>query len=272
MGHPSPPVAYTDAEHATWRTVHTALEPALRAHACQEILDAREEACIPADRIPQHTEVGAVLKARTEFDFTLAGGFVNNRRFFESLGRGFFHAVQFVRHPAVPLYTPEPDVIHDVFGHGVHLVSPRFADLYRLIGRTAQRLHTKEALELLSRVYWYTLEFGVLTQTGHVKAYGAALLSSYGEIRKLPQCEIRAWNVCAMAKTPYRAAGYQPFLFATRSLNHLTDALTAFCEAFDDDTGPRLGLRPVSSPHPPISCPTGPSEPRNASSPPSTSR
>ncbi|WP_327064541.1 phenylalanine 4-monooxygenase [Kitasatospora sp. NBC_01302] len=240
VGDPSPSVAYRTAEHATWRTVHAALEPALRAHACRAVLAAREDACIPADRIPQHDEVGAHLRARTGFDFTLAGGFVPNRRFLGALRHGYFHAVQFVRHPAAPLYTPEPDVIHDVFGHGVHLASTRFAELYRLIGRAAAQVRTEQALGLLSRVYWYTLECGVVTEAGAVKAYGAALLSSPGELRRLPRCEIRDWDLRAMAGTAYRVDAYQPVLFAARSMDHLTDALAAFCADFDDDTGARL--------------------------------
>ncbi|MFD8754587.1 hypothetical protein ACFV0O_26900 [Kitasatospora sp. NPDC059577] len=95
----------------------------------------RERAPIPPDGVPQRSEVGARLRALTGFDFTLAGGVVANERFFGSMARGHFHAVRFVRHPAVPLYTPEPDVVHDVLGHGIHLAHPQFADLYRRSGR-----------------------------------------------------------------------------------------------------------------------------------------
>ncbi|MGK5733649.1 phenylalanine 4-monooxygenase, partial [Streptomyces sp. URMC 124] len=166
VGDPSPTVDYTEDEHATWRTVHGALARAHRAYACREVLDAAEAAPVPADHVPQHAEVGARLKPLTGFEFTLAGGFVENRRFLGSMEHGYFHAVQFVRHPSVPLYTPEPDVIHDVFGHGIHLASPGFAELYRMFGRTAARLTTPEALDVISRVYWFTLEFGVMAESG----------------------------------------------------------------------------------------------------------
>lgn len=253
VGAPSPTVAYTEAEHATWRTVHGALDGAHRAHACREVLDAVEAAPIPADHVPQHAEVSERLKPLTGFEFTLAGGFVENRRFLGAMEDGYFHAVQFVRHPSVPLYTPEPDVIHDVFGHGIHLASPRFAELYRMFGRTATRLETPEALDLISRVYWFTLEFGVMTDSGPgegpgagpPKAYGAALLSSYGELARLDRCEVRELDVHAAVATPYRASGYQPVLFGARCLNHLTDLLAGFLADFDDDTGGRLGLRPA---------------------------
>ncbi|QLE73192.1 phenylalanine 4-monooxygenase [Streptomyces rectiverticillatus] len=256
VGDPSPTVDYTEDEHATWRTVHGALGKAHRAHACREVLDAAEAAPVPADHVPQHAEVGARLKPLTGFEFTLAGGFVENRRFLGSMARGYFHAVQFVRHPSVPLYTPEPDVIHDVFGHGIHLAAPGFAELYRMFGRTATRLTTPEALDVISRVYWFTLEFGVMAEKGTgsgtgggtgggVKAYGAALLSSYGELERLGSCEVRELDVRAMVATPYRVSGYQPVLFGARCMNHLADTLAGFLEDFDDETADRLGLRPV---------------------------
>lgn len=242
VGAPYAAVDYTEAEHRTWRAVHQALGPAHRAHACRAVLDASADAAIPAERIPQHAEVSACLRTRTGFAFTLAGGVVPNERFLGAMEHGYFHAVQFVRHPAVPLYTPEPDVLHDVFGHGVHLSCPRLAALYRLIGHAANQVHTAEALDVLSRVYWFTLEYGLIAEAGTPKAFGAALLSSYGEIAAHDRREIRALDVRAAAGTPYRISGYQPVLFAARSLEHLEDTLGGFCADFDDDVVGRLRL------------------------------
>ncbi len=124
VGDPSPRVEYTEAEQRTWRTVHQRLWDAQHEHACRAALNAREQAPVPAEHIPQHAEVGLRLRRLTGFDFTLAGGVVGNKRFLGSMAHGYFHAVQFVRHPAVPMFTPEPDIIHDVSGHGIHLASP----------------------------------------------------------------------------------------------------------------------------------------------------
>ncbi|MFE1771502.1 phenylalanine 4-monooxygenase [Streptomyces sp. NPDC059008] len=246
VGAPYASVDYTEAEHRTWRVVHEALGPAHRAHACRTVLDAGEDAAIPAARIPQHAEVSARLTARTGFAFTLAGGVVPNERFLGAMEYGYFHAVQFVRHPAVPLYTPEPDVLHDVFGHGIHLSDPRVAHLYRLIGEAANHVRTEEALDVLSRVYWFTLEYGLITESGTPKAFGAALLSSYGEIAAHDSREVRELDIRAAAGTAYRISGYQPVLYAARSMEHLEDLLGAFCADFDDDIAQRLRLPTLS--------------------------
>ncbi|MBC2874202.1 phenylalanine 4-monooxygenase [Streptomyces sp. TYQ1024] len=236
VGDPSPPMAYTRAEHRTWRRVHRAVWEAQAEHACRVALEAREEAPIPADEIPQHAEVGARLRALTGFDFTLAGGVVANKRFLGSMARGYFHAVQFVRHPAVPLYTPEPDVIHDILGHGIHLAHPGFADLYRLVGQAATRIENPDVLQMISDVYWFTLEYGVLEERGRPRAYGAALLSSYGEMRQLHRCLVRPLDIGAVLATGYTITGYQPVLFSARGLNEVTETLAAFLDGLDDDS------------------------------------
>ncbi|MGW1605537.1 phenylalanine 4-monooxygenase, partial [Streptomyces eurythermus] len=193
--------------------------------------------------IPQHAEVGARLRRLTGFDFTLAGGVVEDKRFLGSMADGYFHAVQFVRHPAVPLFTPEPDVVHDVFGHGIHLASPAFARIYRLIGKAAMRVQRADVLQMISDVYWFTLEYGVLDEGGTPKAYGAALLSSYGEIGRLRAADVRPLDIDAMLATPYDIRGYQPVLFSARTLDEVTDILAGFLEDLDDDAEP--GRRPA---------------------------
>ncbi|MFF9480561.1 phenylalanine 4-monooxygenase [Streptomyces sp. NPDC014733] len=246
VGAPSPPVAYEVTEHATWRTVHAALTEAQQGRVCRAVLRARETAPIPADRIPQHEEVSDRLQPLTGFRFTLAGGIVPNKRFLGAMADGYFHAVQYVRHPAMPLYTPEPDILHDVFGHGIHLSDPWFADLYRTVGRAAARVRSVDALDLISRVYWFTLEYGLARENGHPKVYGAALLSSYGELAHFPRATIRPFRIPDLVRLPYQVAGYQQVLFAVDSLPQLADALHDFLDAFDEDTGARLGLPPLA--------------------------
>ncbi|MBD0674871.1 phenylalanine 4-monooxygenase [Streptomyces sp. CBMA156] len=244
VGAPSPVVAYSESEERTWRTVRRALWTAQGEHACRAALEARGQVSIPADHIPQHAEVGSQLRRLTGFVLTAAPGVVENKRFLGSMAEGYFHAVQFVRHPALPLFTPEPDVLHDVLGHGIHLVSPAFADIYRLIGRAAGRIDRADVLQMISDVYWFTLEYGVLDEGGTPKAYGAALLSSYGEIRRLGQARVRPLDIGAMLGTAYDITGYQPVLFAARCLHEVADTLGGFLERLDDDSAARFGRHP----------------------------
>ncbi|MEU3711944.1 phenylalanine 4-monooxygenase [Streptomyces catenulae] len=246
VGAPSPPVTYDDAEHATWRTVHAALTEAQQGRVCQAVLRARGTAPIPADHIPQHEEVSDRLEPLTGFRFTLAGGIVPNKRFLGAMADGYFHAVQYVRHPAMPLYTPEPDILHDVFGHGIHLSDPWFADLYRTVGRAAARVQSADALDLISRIYWFTLEYGLAYENGHPRAYGAALLSSSGELAHFPRTTIRPFHLPDLIRLPYQVAGYQQVLFAVDSLPRLADVLHGVLDDFDEDTRDRHGLPPLA--------------------------
>ncbi|RKT07935.1 phenylalanine-4-hydroxylase [Streptomyces sp. 3211.6] len=246
VGAPSPIVEYTAAEHGVWRRVHAALAGAREGRVCRVVEEACRQAPIPSDRVPQHAEVGDRLRELSGFTFTLAGGIVPNKRFLGAMADGYFHAVQYMRHPAVPLYAPEPDIIHDVFGHGIHLSSPWFADLYRTVGRAARRVDSDDALDLISRVYWYSLEYGVARENGTVKAYGAALLSSYGELHRFHRARIRRWNILDLVRQPYQVTGYQPLLFAVDCLDHLAEELHAFLDDFDETARERHGLPPLS--------------------------
>ena len=143
----------------------------------------------------------------------------------------------------MPLYTPEPDLIHEVIGHGNTLASPRFAELNRLAGQAARRLETEEGRDFFARVFWFTLEFGVIREDGELRAYGAGLLSSYGEIEEFRGADIRELDVAVMGVQPYDITKYQPILFAADGMEHLVDTLGSFFSECDDDTPARLAPR-----------------------------
>ena len=151
-----------------------------------------------------------------------------------------FHSTQYIRHGAMPLYTPEPDLIHEVVGHGNLLASPRFAEIKRAAGRAAQRVETDEALQFLADVFWFTIEFGVLREEGEVRAYGAGILSSYGEIEEFRGADLRPLDILAMATQEYDITHYQPVLFCADGMGQLEDVVGGFFASFDDDTPARL--------------------------------
>ena len=241
-GLPVPHVAYSEAEHEVWRTVCRELAPKHERLACREYLDAAARLALPSDRIPQLEEVSALLYPLTGFEYHPAAGLVPFDEFYGSLADGVFHSTQYLRHHAMPLYTPEPDLIHEVIGHGVTLASERFADLNRLAGQAARRLETKEGRDFFAHVFWFTLEFGVIREGGELRAYGAGLLSSYGEIEEFRNAEVRELHVAEMGVQGYDITRYQPILYAADGMNHLCDELGAFFTECDDDTPARLAL------------------------------
>jgi phenylalanine-4-hydroxylase len=239
-GDPPPRVEYTDEEQHVWRTVSRELAIKHRKYACAEFLGAAERLALPQERIPQLDEVSRGLEPLTGFRYVPAAGLVPLREFYESFADGAFHSTQYIRHHSAPLYTPEPDAIHEIIGHGNQLASPRFAALYRLVGEAARRLETDAALEFLSHVFWYSIEFGVMREQGEVRAYGAGILSSYGEIEEFRGAELRPLDVGVMGTLAYDITHYQPILFCADSLEHVEDVLGEFFATVDDDTPARL--------------------------------
>ena len=228
-GAPVPRIEYTDAEHEVWRIVSRELAPKHAKYACRDFREAVAALALPTDRIPQLDEVTAGLEPLTGFSYHPAAGLVPLREFYGSLGDSVFHSTQDIRHGAMPLYTPEPDLIHEVIGHGNLLASPRFAEIKRQAGLAAQRVETDDALQFLADVFWFTIEFGVLREDGEVRAYGAGILSSYGEI-----------DILAMATQEYDITKYQPVLFCADGMGELENVVGGFFETFDDDVPARL--------------------------------
>lgn len=190
-GDPIPRIDYSTRENEVWRTISTVLAAKHEQYACTEFRQAEERLALPVDRVPQLNEAGARLNGLTGFHFEPAAGVVAPDAFYGDLADGIFHSTQYLRHHSQPLYTPEPDVVHELIGHGNSLASERFARLYCQAGGAARRVTSSEALDVVSRVFWFTLEFGVLREDGELRAYGAGLLSSYGEIEEFRAADVR---------------------------------------------------------------------------------
>ena len=239
-GAPVPRIEYTDDEHEVWRIVSRELAPKHEKYACREFCEAAAALALPTDRIPQLDEVTAGLQPLTGFSYHPAAGLVPLREFYSSLGDDVFHSTQYIRHGAMPLYTPEPDLIHEVIGHGNLLASPRFAELKRHAGLAAQRVETDDALQFLADVFWFTIEFGVLREEGEVRAYGAGILSSYGEIEEFRGADLRPLDLLEMGTLEYDITKYQPVLFCADGMAELEDVVGTFFAEYDDDSPARL--------------------------------
>jgi phenylalanine-4-hydroxylase len=239
-GTPPPIAPYTDDEHEVWRIVCAELHDLHQRLACGEYLAGKQRLGLPEDRVPQLVEVNELLTPLTGFRYVPAAGLVPLLDFYGSLADGVFHSTQYVRHHSVPLYTPEPDVLHEVYGHGNCLASDRFAALYRLAGDAVRRVRTPEALEFVSKVFWFSLEFGVLREGGEVRSYGAGLLSSYGEIQQVAQADLRPLEIARMGVQTYDITHYQPILFCADGFTEVEEVVGAFFAEVDDDLVARL--------------------------------
>src|SRR6266480_2261365 len=221
-GDPIPDAPYTPDEHRVWQTIWKALRPAHQKHACAEYLAALERLSFDPGRIPQLRDVNEKVQAISGFRLEPVAGLVQPRVFLENLADGVFLCTQYIRHYSTPLYTPEPDVVHEILGHGVTLASERIAELNRLFGQAVKRADSPEALEQLSRVYWFTIEFGALRENGEVKAYGTGLLSSAGELEAMHKAELRPLDLSVASRHEYDPTAFQPVLFCADSFEEMS--------------------------------------------------
>jgi len=227
-GSPIPAAPYTELEHGVWKTIWQALGPAHREHACAEYLECLERLDFDSDRIPQLDEVSQKVEAISGFRLEPVAGLVEPRMFLESLARGVFLSTQYIRHHSTPLYTPEPDVAHEIIGHAVTLASTRLAELNRLFGEAVKRTEEPGAMDRLARVYWFTIEFGVLRENGEIKAYGTGLLSSAGELSEMHKAKLLPLDINVAIDHVYDPTHYQAELFCADSFDQMYETLRDF--------------------------------------------
>jgi phenylalanine-4-hydroxylase len=230
-----PDVHYTEEEDEVWRVVSTELAAKHERFACRAYLDAASRLVLPSERVPQLSEVDERLRALTGFRLRPVSGLVPTRQFYGALAERVFHSTQYIRHHSVPFYTPEPDIVHEIIGHANMLAGSELAQLYELAGQASLRATSDGAHEYFSKVFWFTLEFGVVFESGELRAYGAGLLSSYGEIEVFRQAETRPLDIAAMGRLDYDITKYQPVLFAASSFDEVLEELTAFFSTYDEE-------------------------------------
>jgi phenylalanine-4-hydroxylase len=235
-GTPAPAIEYTEEEQEVWRTVCRELSPKHERLAIREFNEGVAALGLPTDHVPSLDEVSANLEPLTGFRYVPAAGLVPLREFYGWLERRVFHSTQYVRHPAVPLYTPEPDIIHEVIGHGHLLATPTFSELHRLAGVATNRLEREESLVFLSRVFWFSLEFGVVYEDDELRAYGAGILSSYGEIDEFRGMQHRPLNLVEMGTADYDITHYQPVLYKAESIAEVVEVIGGFFNTCTDES------------------------------------
>jgi phenylalanine-4-hydroxylase len=173
--------AYSPEQHAVWAELVGRRLPQLERHACAEYLDGFQRIGLQPDRLPRLGDVSARLRPRTGWQSTPVSGFLPAGAFFEMLAARRFPTTTWIRGRESLEYTPEPDIFHDVFGHVPMHAHPVFADFLQHYGKVCAALTDQEDLERMGRLFWFTVEFGVIRQGGEIKVYGSGLISSHGE-------------------------------------------------------------------------------------------
>ncbi|KAJ3043158.1 hypothetical protein HDV00_005774, partial [Rhizophlyctis rosea] len=234
-----PTVQYTPTEIKTWGIVLRKLEALYQTHACREhqyVFPLLVQNCgYREDNIPQIQDISDFLRDCTGWTLRPVTGLLSPRDFLNALAFRVFHSTQYIRHHSQPLYTPEPDVCHELLGHVPLYADPDFADFSQEIG-LASLGASDEDIEKLATIYWFTVEFGLCRQGHEIKAFGAGLLSSFGELeyalsnkpKKVP------FDPKVAAVTKYPITEYQPVYFVAESFKDMKEQVMDYATTLTD--------------------------------------
>ncbi len=218
--------AYTAEEHELWRRLYRRQESLLPKYACDEFLDALETLNF-GDGIPRFDAINRKLAAATDWRLVAVPGLVPDLTFFEHLANRRFPVTVWLRTPAEFAYIVEPDIFHDFFGHVPMLFNPVFANYMQAYGRGGIKAHALGAIEMLARLYWYTVEFGLIDTPKGLRTYGAGILSSGGEIGYcLDSADPNriGFDLLRIMQTSYKIDTFQETYFVIRDFEQLFDA------------------------------------------------
>jgi phenylalanine-4-hydroxylase len=217
---------YTAQEHGVWKTLFERQSKLLPGRACDAFVQGMRDLPIGAEQIPDFRALSDVLMKKTGWQVVAVPGLVPDDVFFDHLANRRFPSGQFIRKPHELDYLEEPDVFHDVFGHVPMLMNPAIADYIQAYGKGGLRAQSLGVLDKLARVYWYTVEFGLVQQKDGLRIYGAGIASSYTETLfalEDPSPNRIAFELERVMRTRYRIDDFQESYFVIDHLDALLD-------------------------------------------------
>lgn len=215
-------VYYSDAEENTWKFLIERQNRAIQGRACQEFVDGVKKLNF-SDKIPQYFEVNDILIPCTGWGVEPVPAIIPAEDFFKLLSKKRFPSANFIRTPEEIDYLQEPDIFHEIYGHCPLLTNQNYADYMQEYGKLALTVSGKERMRLF-RLFWFTIEFGLLKENDQLKIYGGGILSSYKEtLYALEQTseKIDLSDPLIALRTPYRIDILQPVYFVVNGLDHL---------------------------------------------------
>jgi phenylalanine-4-hydroxylase len=217
-------VRYTGDEHAVWAELYARQTAAVVGKACDEFLHGLDLLKLPADRVPQLEEVSRVLRHHSGWELVHVPALISAANFFDLLAERRFPAATFVRRRDELDYLQEPDIFHELFGHTPLLTNRYFAEFTQAYGRIGLAAGAEDR-ELLARLYWFTVEFGLLQKPGApLRIYGGGILSSIGETSHAlasAQPQRRRFDLVEVLRMPFRVDVMQPVYYVIEDLREL---------------------------------------------------
>lgn len=224
-----PSVDYTTQEKNTWKEVVDILDDLQDKHACSMYLRARKKLNITSNEIPQMKQLSRAVSRFNGMTLAPIEGLVDSRTFLTNLADLRMFCTQYVRHHSRPTFTPEPDVIHEFIGHVPTFADPDLVAFTRYIGEAAKKANN-EQIKKLERLYWFTLEYGLIEEKDELKLFGAGPLAGIEDLQKSMKsgADVRPFDIDVVSETDYNYSFIQPFYFAIPSFSFLKKEMEKF--------------------------------------------
>ena len=218
-------IHYTEEENSIWHDLITRQIPMLSGRACPQWINALNEMNFPKDRVPQLKDISEVLKQHTGWSVTPVPALIGFTEFFQLLANKSFPVATFIRNRKDFDYLQEPDIFHEVFGHTPPLTDHRFAAFVEAYGKAGLAADPKDHF-MLARLFWFTVEFGLVQSSEGIRSYGSGIMSSPGELVYATESDVpqrKVFEPVDVLRTPYRIDIYQTVYFVIESFDQLFD-------------------------------------------------